>query len=152
MSKDARISFMFMIGIQGGRIFIPFSLRRPIMLNYIPLVYSIIAGAMSIALFYLSLTNRELRKPLYIFSLVFLIASWSGIEWALWIAGYNLFELVLFPVVPLDFFFLSWIAFVIWYGEYIKERKIWIYFIISLVAIYIIATFCMDCLRFWRPL
>ena len=112
----------------------------------IPVAYSILAGVMSIVLFYLSFTNEKHKKVLYIFSLVFLIASWSGLEWSLWVMGYDMFSLILAPVVPLDFFFLAWIVFAVWYGESIGERKIWICFLISLAVIFVIARLCMNCI------
>ena len=115
-------------------------------LYFIPIVYSILAGVMSIALFYTSFTSEKHRKALYTFSLVFLIASWSGLEWSLWVMGYDMFSLILAPVVPLDFFFLVWIVFAVWYGESIGARKIWVCFLISLAAIFVIARLCMNCI------
>ena len=114
----------------------------------IPLVYSLIAGIMAMGLFYLSYRDRGMKKIFYIFSLVFLIASWSGLEWAYWLMGHNMFDIILAPAVPLDFFFAVWIGFSIWWGEKIGERKVWIGFLVALAIIFAIARVCMNCVVF----
>jgi len=109
--------------------------------------WAIISGFMSIMMFYLTFTQKE-KKNFYIFALLFLIASWSGLEYGLWLAGVNMFEMILAPNVPLDFFFTAWIIFVIWAGEKINERKIWVSWIIALIIIFLIAKLCMNCVHF----
>jgi energy-converting hydrogenase Eha subunit G len=106
--------------------------------------YSVIAGIMSIALFFWALKNRD--ETIYLFSLLFLIVSWSGIEWALWILGYNLFQLVFQPIVPLASYFVAWTLFVIYASEKFFARRDWILFLLAVLAIIAIAHFCMDCL------
>jgi hypothetical protein len=109
--------------------------------------YAIIAGAMAIPLFFMALTQKKPRNY-YIFALVFLIASWSGLEYGLWLTGNNMFDMILYPAVPLDFFFAAWIAFSIWVGERIRQRKIWICWLVALAIIFAIARVCMNCVRF----
>ncbi|MFQ6088973.1 MAG: hypothetical protein ACE5K0_08755 [Candidatus Methanofastidiosia archaeon] len=108
-------------------------------------VYSVIAGVMSVALFFWALKNRD--EKLYLFSLFFLVISWGGIEWGLWILGYNLFELVFQPIVPLASYFLSWVIFVIYISEKYFERRDWVLFLTVIFTIILIAHFCMDCLK-----
>ncbi|MEM5814838.1 MAG: hypothetical protein QXD77_03400 [Candidatus Aenigmatarchaeota archaeon] len=108
--------------------------------------YATIAGIMAILLFCLALTQR--KRDYYIFALVFLIASWSGLEYGLWLAGSDMFDMILYPAVPLDFFFVAWIAFAVWTGEKIKQRRIWQYWLVALAVIFAIARVCMNCVRF----
>ena len=109
--------------------------------------YAIIAGIMAVSLFYLTVTQRQNRNY-YIFALIFLIASWSGLEYGLWLTGNNMFDMILYPSVPLDFFFAAWIAFAVWVGEKIKQRNVWIIWLVVLAAIFAIARVCMDCVKF----
>jgi len=109
--------------------------------------YAIIAGIMAVLLFWLTLTQKQ-NKNYYIFALVFLIASWSGLEYGLWLTGNNMFDMILYPAVPLDFFFVAWIAFAVWAGEKIKQRNVWIVWLVVLAIIFAIARVCMNCIKF----
>ena len=109
--------------------------------------YAIIAGIMAILLFFLALTQRK-GKPYYVFALIFLIASWSGLEFGLWLSGNNMFDMLLYPAVPLGFFFLTWMAFAGWVGEKLGERRIFICWLVALAIIFAIARVCMNCIRF----
>jgi hypothetical protein len=102
---------------------------------------------MACAFFHLTLTQKEKRKY-YSLALTFLIASWSGLEWGLWMAGADMFQMILYPVVPLDFFFAAWIAFAVWTGERIKQRNVWICWLIILAVIFMVAHVCMNCVHF----
>ena len=108
--------------------------------------YATLAGLFSLLMLYQSMTTSE-KKNYYIWFLIFTIASWSGIEWFYWLAGYNMFDLILYPAVPLDFFFLSWIAFAGWYGKKIKYLGIFKLWIVALAIIFAIARVCMNCIR-----
>jgi len=108
--------------------------------------FSILAGMMAVLLFWLALTQK--KRDYYIFALVFLIASWSGLEYGLWLTGGNMFDMILYPTVPLDFFFAAWIAFTVWTGEKLKQRNVWMCWIIALAIIFAIARVCMNCIRF----
>lgn len=116
-------------------------------MHFLGFSYAIVAGFMSVLLFYLTFTQKR-KREFYIFALVFLIASWSGLEYGLWLLGMDMFDLILAPAVPLDFFFAAWIAFAIWTGEKIKERNVWIAWIIALAVIFAIARVCMNCIQF----
>ncbi len=114
----------------------------------VSLTYSLLSGAFAFLCLYFSMTVKEWQRTLYTFFLVFTIAAWSGMEWAFWLMGQNMFDIILYPAVPLDFFFLSWIVFAGWYGEKIKARNIWIGWLIVLAIIFAIARVCMNCVKF----
>jgi len=109
--------------------------------------FAIIAGIMAMLLFWLSLTQKR-AKEFYVFALAFLIASWSGLEFGLWLGGANMFDMILYPAVPLDFFFAAWIAFAVWTGEKLKQRKIWVAWLVVMAIIFAIARVCMNCVHF----
>ena len=109
--------------------------------------FGTIAGIMAVLLFYLALTQKQ-PKNYYMFALIFLIASWSGLEYGLWLTGNNMFDMMLYPTVPLDFFFAAWIAFAGWLGEKIKQRNIWMAWLVVLAIIFAIARVCMNCVKF----
>lgn len=108
------------------------------------LIYSIVAGFMSVVLMLYSIEKKD--EHFFVFSLMFLIISWSGIEWALWLQGYNLFQLVLTPIVPLASYFVGWTLFVIFVSEKYFKRRYWIAFLIVIGFFIWISTFCMNCL------
>ena len=88
------------------------------------IVWAIVAGFMSVLLMLYSIEKKN--DHFFLFSLMFLIISWSGIEWALWLKGFNLFEMVLTPIVPLASYFVGWTVFVIYVSEKYFKRKYWI--------------------------
>jgi len=114
---------------------------------------ALIAGAMSITLFFSGLKLEQLRRSkekaarnLFIWAVLFLGAAFGGIEWAFYLLGYNLFAFFAFPLVA---FFAIWFAFIVWLFERRGERKIWIAFLVALAVLTVIATNCMNCLAFW---
>jgi len=107
-------------------------------------IYSIVAGITTILLLLSAIRRRS--EILFIFSLLFLIVSWSGIEWSLWLYGKNLFDLVFTPIIPLLSYFVVWTAFIIYISEKHFKRRDWIFFLILVTIIIIIAHFCMNCL------
>jgi len=109
--------------------------------------FGAIAGMMAVLMFYLTVTQRQNRNY-YIFALIFLIASWSGLEYGLWLTGNDMFDMILYPSVPLDFFFAAWIAFAVWVGEKVKQRNVWVIWLVVLAIIFAIARVCMNCVRF----
>jgi len=114
------------------------------MFSEIGILYSLIAGILSILLIFYAL--RKKSEEFFVFSLVFLLISWSGIEWSLWTQGYNLFELLAEPIVPLLSYFVGWGVFVIYLSEKYFKRRDWIAFLIIVLVIIGIASVCMDCL------
>lgn len=125
--------------------------RCDLMLTNIVLVYSLLAGMMSILLLVFTLffeKNKKRSKALLIWSILFLAASFTASEYAFWLEGYNLFMLILKFNFPLIVYFGIWLAFIIWLFEKRKERKIWIIFFILLVAAVLVAINCMNCIRF----
>lgn len=116
------------------------------MIYTIGLLYSFIASVISLYLLDRALKNKD--EITFLFSLLFILVSWSGIEWALWILGHNLFELVLQPIVPLASFFLVWTMFIIYIAETKFKRRDWILFVGAVAVISIIARLCMDCVKF----
>jgi hypothetical protein len=109
--------------------------------------YGIMAGVMAMLMFYLAMIQKE-KRQYYVFALIFLIASWSGLEYGLWLSGNNMFDMILYPAVPLDFFFAAWITFAVWTGEKLKQRNIWMAWLVVLAIIFAIARVCMNCVRF----
>jgi len=85
------------------------------MLEQIGILYSLISGIAAIFLIYFALQKKS--EKIFLLALLFLIISWSGIEWALWTAGYNLFTLVFEPIVPLASYFVGWSILVIYLSE-----------------------------------
>lgn len=120
-----------------------YSCNLPFMYE-IGLIYAVLAGVTAILLMIYAVEKRD--DHLFLFSLMFLIISWSGIEWALWLEGFNLFEMVLTPIVPLSSFFVGWTIFVIYVAERYFRRRYWIAFLIVLGFFIWISTFCMNCL------
>jgi len=113
--------------------------------------FAVIAGVMAALLFYVIVSSdfkHKKAKQLYAFALILTIASWSGLEWGLWLQGEDMFRLIAYPAVPLDFFFAAWISFVLWIGEKLNERKTAIIWLAFLAAIFVIASYCMNCVQF----
>jgi len=117
---------------------------RNIMLYTVGLTYSIIAAIFSF--FLLNLAVRKRNEKYFLLSLLMVLASWSGIEWALWLLGYNLFHLVLEPIVPLASFFVAWTLAIIYFAETKFKRRDWVIFLGIVGVIWLIARVCMDCL------
>jgi len=120
------------------------------MITNIILTYSIIAGIFAVLLFVFSIffvKEKKRSRNFLIWAVLFLFSSFVVTEYAFWVEGYNFFEFVS-RSFPLMLYFGIWIAFVIWLFETRKERKIWIIFLILLIISIIIATLCMNCIRF----
>lgn len=115
--------------------------------EYAALAYSLLTGLFAFYTLHVSMTTKN-KKIFYIWFLVFTIASWSGIEWFYWLSGYDMFNLILYPAVPLDFFFLSWIAFAGWYGKKIMQIDIFKIWLVVLGVIFAVARVCMNCVHF----
>ena len=115
------------------------------MLYQLGLTFSTIAGIMAIFLFYLGLQKDKKGRTILIFAVLFLAASFGGLEWSFYQLGYNMFTFFVFPLVA---YFAIWFAFIIWAFERIGERRIWIIFLIALIAISLIAVNCMNCVQF----
>ncbi|MBI5060756.1 MAG: hypothetical protein HZB67_00400 [Candidatus Aenigmarchaeota archaeon] len=115
------------------------------MLYLLALAISAIAGLMAIMLFYTGLheKNKVASRSILIFAVLFLGASFGGLEWSFYLLGYNMFTFFAFPLIA---YFAVWFAFIIWVFERMKERRIWLAFLIALVALIIIALNCMNCL------
>jgi hypothetical protein len=119
-------------------------------LTNIVLVYSILAGIMSILLMLLTIffeKNKKRSRMLLIWSVLFLASSFAASEYAFWVEGYNLFTFAL-SNFPLIVFFGVWFAFLIWLFESRGERKIWVSLLVLLIALVLIAMNCMNCLNF----
>ena len=114
------------------------------MLYAIGLTYSIIAAVIS--LFLLNIALKDKDEKCFLLSLLFVFGSWSGIEWAAWLLGDNLFHLVLEPIIPLASFFLSWTLLIIYLSERRFKRRDWIGFLVVVFIIWQVARLCMDCL------
>ena len=120
------------------------------MLWMLSLAIALIAGAMSIVIFYSGLRLETLKKykqsaarNLFIWAVLFLGAAFGGIEWTFWLLGYNMFTFFAFPLVA---FFAVWFGFIIWTFERRGERKIWVAFLVALIVLTIVAVNCMNCL------
>ncbi|NMC61119.1 MAG: hypothetical protein GYA51_17320 [Candidatus Methanofastidiosa archaeon] len=112
--------------------------------------YSILSSILSslLIIYSLFLKDKDYKKAeeLFIFGVVFIGISWSGIEWSLYLMGYNLFQLVTMPIFPLLCYFFSTSLFVVYVSERYYRRRIWIIFALVTVLISIVAVNCMNCL------
>lgn len=112
--------------------------------------YSILSAILSSFLIVYSLYLRDKdykrAEELFIFGVIFIGVSWGGIEWSLYLRGYNLFLLVTRPMFPLLCYFVATSAFVIYLSERYYRRRLWIIFAIATILISIIAVNCMNCL------
>ncbi|MCW1296200.1 MAG: hypothetical protein OH319_00775 [Candidatus Parvarchaeota archaeon] len=116
-------------------------------LGTVGFLYALISGISALLFLYVSISNGKKGVNFFIISLISLLVHFSGIEWFLWIGGYNLFDLLLEPIVPLTSYFIGWFIIIIYLSEkYFKKRWIWIAFTIFCAIIFIIARFCMNCL------
>jgi len=115
------------------------------MLYLLALSISAIPGLMAIVLFYFGLKEKNNRKAtiISILAVLFLGASFGGLEWSFYLLGYNMFTFFAFPLIA---YFAVWFLFIIWVFESRKQRKIWIIFLIALVILVLIAVNCMNCL------
>ena len=121
------------------------------MIQDIIISYSLVAGIMASLLLVFSLfleKNKKRSRILLVWSVLFLASSFAMSEYAFWLEGYNLFELVFSFNFPLVVYFAIWFAFLIWIFESRRERKIWIILFILLIITLIIATSCMNCISF----
>jgi peptidoglycan/LPS O-acetylase OafA/YrhL len=114
-------------------------------LTELVLVFSLISGFMACMLIVFTLffeKNKKKSRILLIWSVVFLAAHFTTMEYAFWLEGYNI---VSFIPTTLIFYFASWALFLFWLFESRKERKIWIILLVLLaIGILIIAT-CETC-------
>jgi len=113
------------------------------------LVFSLLAGIFSSFLICFTIyfeKDKKRSRSLLIWGVLFLAASFGAAEYALWSEGYNLFEMVLGFNFPLVAFFTMFFSFLVWLFESRGERKIWIVFLIALIAMSIIAVNCMNCI------
>ncbi|MBI4894984.1 MAG: hypothetical protein HY831_00690 [Candidatus Aenigmarchaeota archaeon] len=115
------------------------------MLYQIGLAFSLIAALMSVVLFYLGLKSEKKGKWYLIWAVLFLGASFGGLEWALYLLGISIFSFFIFPLIA---FFAIWFGFIIWSFERIGERKIWIVFLAILIVMIIIGVYCPNCVQF----
>jgi hypothetical protein len=92
--------------------------------------------------------DKKRSRVLLIWAIAFLFSAFITSEYAFWVEGYNLFELVFSFNFPLIVFFVIWIAFIIWLFETRKERKIWVILLVLMVIGIIIAVNCMNCISF----
>jgi hypothetical protein len=115
------------------------------------LVYSMLAGLMSIGLTLLALFFEKDKKRSHAFlvwAAIFIAASFATTEYAFWLEGINLFTFVLGFNFPLLCFFLIWFGFIAWGFESRGERKTWIVLLALLVIVILVAIYCMDCVKF----
>jgi cation transport ATPase len=114
------------------------------------LAIALIAGAMSVMLFYagLKIEHDKKHKPhvarnIFIWAVLFLGAAFGSLEWSFYLLGYNMFTFFAFPLVA---FFAIWFGWIIWLFEQRGERIVWIVFLIALAILTIAAFNCMNCL------
>ena len=115
--------------------------------------FAIISAIFSAALLYHSLTfeDRKEGEKFFILSILFMLASFNGIETGLWAGGFDMFKLILSPWVPFDFFYVVCYFTVIYLSEfYFHNRKIWVTVVIFSAIVFFIAYIlgCMDCIQF----
>lgn len=115
--------------------------------------FAIISAIFSAVLLYHSLTldDKKEGEKFFILSVLFMLATFSGIETGLWAGGYDMFKLILSPWVPFDFFFGVCYFTIIYLSEYyFHQRKIWVAVVIFSAIIFFIAYVlgCMDCIQF----
>jgi len=92
--------------------------------------------------------NKKKSRNYLIWAVLFLAASFAAIEYAFWVEGVYLFNLIFGFNFPLISYFLIWFAFTTWVFETRKERKIWVIFLILLIIVTIAALACPNCIRF----
>lgn len=120
-------------------------------MSNIVLVYSLLAGIMSILLTIFTIffeKNKKRSRTLLIWAVLFLASAFCMTEYAFWVEGYNLFNLVFSFNFPLIVFFGIWFTFLIWLFESRGERKIWVILLVLLVIVVLIAVNCMNCINF----
>jgi hypothetical protein len=113
--------------------------------------YSVVAGIMASLLIVFSLffeKDRRKSRNLLIWAVLFLASSFAASEYAFWLEGYNLFDLVFGFNFPLIVYFGAWFIFVAWVFETRGERKVWMLLLILLIVVVLIAVNCMNCVRF----
>ncbi|MFX0196689.1 MAG: hypothetical protein ACFFCW_11235 [Candidatus Hodarchaeota archaeon] len=115
--------------------------------------FAIVAAIFSSILLYHSLTidKKKEGEKFFILSILFMLASFSGIETGLWYDGSDMFKLIISPWVPLDFFFAVCYFTIIYLSErYFQNRKIWVIVVVFSMIIFFIAYVigCMDCIQF----
>lgn len=119
-------------------------------INNILLIYSLLAGIFSILLFIFTLffeKDKKRSKILLIWAVLFLAASFAASEYAFWVEGVYLFDLIFKFNFPLISYFAIWFAFMVWLFESKRERTIWMIFTIALILLTIAALNCPDCIR-----
>jgi len=119
------------------------------MLPEMAISFSLVSGIMACLLFIFgmhSVKDKKKSRIILIWACLFLAGSFAGLEWAFWLAGYNMFNLVLQFTFPLIVYFGIWFGFIIWLFESRKERKVWIMLLILLIITTLIAMNCMNCL------
>ena len=112
--------------------------------------FSVVSGFMACLLFIFGMyseKNKKKSRIILIWACLFLAGSFTGLEWAFWLEGYNMFNLVSKFTFPLIVYFGIWFGFIIWLFESRKERKVWIILLILLIIMILIAVSCMNCIQ-----
>ncbi|TAL48151.1 hypothetical protein EPN87_01220 [archaeon] len=121
------------------------------MLTDVVLMMALLAGILSIALFTFTIffeKNKRRSKILLVWATLFLAAAFVAIEYASWINGYFLFNIIPQFNFPLLAYFGIWFVFVAWLFESIGERKVWLILLATLLIVTVIALNCPNCVRF----
>ncbi|MFH1294899.1 MAG: hypothetical protein ABIH90_03090 [Candidatus Aenigmatarchaeota archaeon] len=117
----------------------------------VPLFLSFFSVLISIALIISTIFFKpRIAKEwiLLVWAAVFLGVGFGLIEYAVWVDGANLFEIVFSPSFPLLAFFGAWFGFLIWLFEKHGKRKVWMILLAILVVLVVVAVNCMDCVKF----
>lgn len=116
----------------------------------VPLFLSLFSFILGIAL----VIFTEFFKPktkewvLLVWACLFFGVGFGLVEYAVWIGGENIFEVLFSPNFPLLAYFAVWIGFLIWLFEKRGKREIWLLLLALLITTVLIAVNCMDCIRF----
>ena len=113
-------------------------------------ILSILAGLFSISLFIFTIFFEKYRKKsniLLIWAVLFLAAAFAAAEYAFWLEGFYLFDIISKFNFPLLSYFAIWFAFIVWIFESRGERKVWVFLATALVLLTAIAINCPNCIR-----
>ena len=135
---------------ESGRSWVQSPSEALMTITDILITYSLLTGIFSILLFIFTLffeKDRKRSKILLIWAVLFLAASFAATEYAFWVEGVYLFDLIFKFNFPLISYFTIWLAFIVWLFEGRKERTVWIIFAIALILLTIVSLNCPNCIR-----
>lgn len=114
------------------------------MVLLLTLTLCLLAGLLAGVLFISSFSERERKRQRLKASwgAIFLVAHFATLEYAFWLAGYNLLS---FLPTTLGFYFAAWTIFLMWLLELQRLRWLWVLLAVLALIGTLVLILCERC-------